>query len=113
MQPTINAPFVHIDRDWTWVFFGEKPNPQQVEKLKHGMGGRAVRKTKTFDGHTFQGWWWAFKNRQYTVDDFAWMVEDADAYEYLPQSVLDMPKLYSQDNVDDPIVHVKYFLAES
>ena len=126
---------VEYDRDWTWLFFQEKPAGDIREGLK-SIGARW--------GRTRQGWYF---RRRIERGELAWLLPDADesphtiqtnegvvplilddegmdadptgfeagkgdAYDYIP-AWMKVPPLYSNEKATDPLAVIKLFTPDA
>lgn len=126
---------IEHDRDWTWLFFQEKPAEDIREGLK-SMGARWRR--------TRQGWYF---RRRVERDELAWLLPGADessptihtkegvvplilddegmdadptgfeagkgdAYDYIPKW-MKVPPLYSNEKATDPLAVIKWFTPDA
>ena len=123
---------LEYDRDWTWLFFPEKPNAKVRERLK-SIGARW--------GKTRKGWY--FRQRV-EREELAWLfasVEEShrtgegvvhlvlddegmdtdptgfkagkgNAYNYIPEW-MKIPPLYSTEKAQDPLAVIRLFTPDS
>ena len=82
-----NGISLEYDRDWTWLFFPEKPQTEIRERLKN-MGARWSNKR--------QGWYF---RRYVELDELAWLFADGDGGYNIPEEET-VPLVLNDEGMD-------------